>query len=70
LIFLFWNNNKKTNEKLILIMAVSATTASFGQSPLKYPQTKKGVVDTYFGTQVNDPTDGWKTTVLMRQLLG
>jgi hypothetical protein len=51
-------------------MAVSATTASFGQSPLKYPQTKKGVVDTYFGTQVNDPTDGWKTTVLMRQLLG
>lgn len=37
-------------------MAVTATTASFGQSPLKYPQTKKGnVVDTYFGTQVNDP---------------
>jgi prolyl oligopeptidase len=43
-------------KKLILIMAVSATTASFGQSPLKYPQTKKGdVVDNYFGTQVNDP---------------
>ncbi|MBX9888722.1 MAG: prolyl oligopeptidase family serine peptidase [Flavobacteriaceae bacterium] len=43
-------------KKLILIMAVTATTASFGQSPLKYPQTKKGnVVDTYFGTQVNDP---------------
>ena len=37
-------------------MAVSATTASFGQSPLKYPVTKKGnVVDTYFGTAVNDP---------------
>ena len=37
-------------------MAVTATTASFGQSPLKYPQTKKGnVVDTYFGTPVNDP---------------
>lgn len=37
-------------------MAVTATTVSFGQSPLKYPQTKKGnVVDTYFGTQVNDP---------------
>ncbi|MDG2432982.1 prolyl oligopeptidase family serine peptidase [Flavobacterium sp.] len=37
-------------------MAVTATTASFGQSPLKYPATKKGnVVDTYFGTQVNDP---------------
>jgi prolyl oligopeptidase len=43
-------------KKLILIMAVSATTASFGQSPIKYPQTKKGdVVDTYFGTKVNDP---------------
>jgi prolyl oligopeptidase len=43
-------------KKLILIMAVSATTASFGQSPIKYPTTKKGnVVDTYFGTQVNDP---------------
>ncbi|MBC5840797.1 S9 family peptidase [Flavobacterium sp. F-380] len=43
-------------KKLILIMAVTATTVSFGQSPLKYPQTKKGnVVDTYFGTQVNDP---------------
>jgi prolyl oligopeptidase len=43
-------------KKLILIMAISATSASFGQSPLKYPQTKKGdVVDTYFDTQVNDP---------------
>ena len=49
-------NKKRLMKKLILIMAVSATTASFGQSPLKYPQTKKGnVVDTYFGTQVNDP---------------
>jgi prolyl oligopeptidase len=49
-------NKKRLMKKLILIMAVSATTASFGQSPLKYPVTKKGaVVDTYFGTQVNDP---------------
>jgi prolyl oligopeptidase len=46
-------HQKKTNEKLILIMAVSATTHPL--SPPKYPQTKKGdVVDT-FGTQVNDP---------------
>lgn len=49
-------NKKRLMKKLILIMAVSATTASFGQSPLKYPQTKKGdVVDTYFDTKVNDP---------------
>ena len=37
-------------------MVVSATTVSFGQSLLKYPLSKKGdVVDSYFGTQVNDP---------------
>ncbi|SDW00388.1 prolyl oligopeptidase [Flavobacterium degerlachei] len=45
-------------KKLILIMAVIPTIASFGQNknPLKYPETKKGeTVDVYFGTNVNDP---------------
>ena len=46
--------------KIILIMAISASTASFGQSQkdnaLKYPQTKKGeTVDVYFDTKVADP---------------
>jgi prolyl oligopeptidase len=35
-------------------MAVTATTASLDKV-LKYPQTKRNVVDTHFGTQVNDP---------------
>jgi prolyl oligopeptidase len=45
-------------KKLILIMAVIPTMASFGQdkSPVKYPETKKGeTVDVYFGTKVSDP---------------
>jgi prolyl oligopeptidase len=45
-------------KKLILIMAVIPTVASFGQNtnPLKYPETKKGeTVDVYFDTNVNDP---------------
>jgi prolyl oligopeptidase len=45
-------------KKLILIMAVIPTMASFGQdkSPVKYPATKKGeTVDVYFGTKVSDP---------------
>jgi hypothetical protein len=41
----------------------------FGQSPLKYPQNKRDVVDTYFVLKLMIRTDGWKTTVLMRQLL-
>jgi prolyl oligopeptidase len=45
-------------KKLILIMAVIPTIASFGQNsnPIKYPETKKGeTVDVYFGSEVNDP---------------
>ncbi|MFQ3173423.1 MAG: prolyl oligopeptidase [Flavobacterium sp.] len=45
-------------KKLILIMAVIPTMASFGQDkgPIKYPETKKGeTVDVYFGTKVSDP---------------
>jgi prolyl oligopeptidase len=45
-------------KKLILIMAVIPTIASFGQNknPIEYPETKKGeTVDLYFGTEVNDP---------------
>jgi prolyl oligopeptidase len=45
-------------KKLILIMAVIPTIASFGQdkNPIEYPETKKGeTVDVYFGTEVNDP---------------
>jgi hypothetical protein len=39
-----------------------------GQSPLKYPQTKKG--SSRFWLKLMIRTAGWKTTVLMRQLLG
>jgi prolyl oligopeptidase len=45
-------------KKLILIMAIIPTIASFGQNknPIEYPETKKGeTVDIYFGTEVNDP---------------
>jgi prolyl oligopeptidase len=45
-------------KKLILIMAVIPTIASFGQdkNPIEYPETKKGeTVDVYFGTKVDDP---------------
>jgi prolyl oligopeptidase len=45
-------------KKLILIMAVIPTIASFGQdkNPIEYPETKKGeTVDVYFGAKVDDP---------------
>jgi prolyl oligopeptidase len=45
-------------KKLILIMAVLPTLASFGQNqkPIHYPETKKGeTVDQYFDTAVADP---------------
>jgi prolyl oligopeptidase len=47
-------------KKTILIMAISASIVSFGQSqkrsPIKYPPTKKGeTVDVYFNTKVADP---------------
>jgi hypothetical protein len=55
-------------KKLILIMAVTATTASFGQS-LKISQTKRECSG-YLFCYINDPTVGWKTTVLMNNFLG
>ncbi|TRX21348.1 prolyl oligopeptidase family serine peptidase [Flavobacterium franklandianum] len=47
-------------KKIILIMAISTSIISFGQSqkgnPIKYPPTKKGeTVDVYFDTKVADP---------------
>jgi prolyl oligopeptidase len=45
-------------KKLILIMAVLPSMASFGQNqkPIQYPETKKGTtVDQYFDAKVNDP---------------
>jgi prolyl oligopeptidase len=45
-------------KKLILIMAVLPTLASFGQNqkPIHYPETKKGeTVEQYFDTAVADP---------------
>lgn len=47
-------------KKIILVMAVTTSIASFSQNqkmePLTYPETKKtATVDTYFGTEVNDP---------------
>jgi prolyl oligopeptidase len=47
-------------KKIILVMAVTTSIATFSQNqkmePLIYPQTKKtATVDTYFGTEVNDP---------------
>jgi prolyl oligopeptidase len=45
-------------KKLILIMTVIPTMASFGQNknPIKYPETKKGeTIDVYFDTKVSDP---------------
>ncbi len=40
--------------KIIVTMVVSSTIASFGQ--VKYPSTeKKEVIDTYFGTTIQDP---------------
>jgi prolyl oligopeptidase len=45
-------------KKLILIMAVLPSMASFGQNqkPIQYPETKKGAtVDQYFDAKVNDP---------------
>ena len=47
-------------KKIILIMAIASSIASFGQNQkgntLKYPQTKKGeTVDVYFDTKVADP---------------
>lgn len=46
--------------KLLIAMAVTATTAAFGQtqksSTISYPETKKGTtVDTYFNEKVSDP---------------
>jgi prolyl oligopeptidase len=46
--------------KIALLMAVSTSVASFGQSPkeksINYPQTAKGeTVDVYFDTKVSDP---------------
>jgi prolyl oligopeptidase len=47
-------------KKLILMMAITASIGSFGQSQkgnsIQYPQTKKGeTVDVYFDTKVADP---------------
>jgi prolyl oligopeptidase len=47
-------------KKIALLMAVSTSIASFGQSPkekgINYPQTPKGeTVDVYFDTKVSDP---------------
>jgi prolyl oligopeptidase len=47
-------------KKIILIMAVTTSIATFSQNKkmesLNYPETKKtATVDTYFGTEVNDP---------------
>ncbi|UQD55788.1 prolyl oligopeptidase family protein [Flavobacterium sp. K5-23] len=45
-------------KKLILIMAVLPSMASFGQNqkPIQYPETKKGpTVDQYFDAKVSDP---------------
>ncbi len=47
-------------KKIILVMAVTTSIASFCQNQkmetLTYPETKKtATVDTYFGTEVNDP---------------
>jgi prolyl oligopeptidase len=47
-------------KKIFLMMAIAASTGSFGQSQkgnsIHYPQTKKGeTVDVYFGTNVADP---------------
>jgi prolyl oligopeptidase len=46
--------------KIALLMAVSTSIASFGQSPkekgINYPQTPKGeTVDVYFDTKISDP---------------
>ena len=60
-IYLFLFELKKLiMKKIILIMAISASTASFGQNQkdnaVQYPQTKKGeTVDVYFNTKVADP---------------
>jgi prolyl oligopeptidase len=47
-------------KKIIVIMVISTSIGSFGQSqkgsPIKYPLTKKGeTVDVYFDTKVADP---------------
>ena len=47
-------------KKLILMMAITASIGSFGQSQkgnsIQYPQTKKGeTVDVYFDTKIADP---------------
>ncbi len=47
-------------KKIFLMMAIAASTSSFGQhqkeNPIQYPQTKKGeTVDVYFGAKVADP---------------
>ena len=47
-------------KKIILVMAVTTSIAAFSQNQkmetLTYPETKKtATVDTYFGTEVNDP---------------
>ncbi|AOW08458.1 prolyl oligopeptidase family serine peptidase [Flavobacterium gilvum] len=47
-------------KKILILMAVSTSIASLGQSqkatPLKYPKTAKGeTVDVYFDTKVSDP---------------
>ncbi len=52
--------NTSLMKKIILIMVLSASIVSFGQSqkgsPIKYLTTKKGaVVDVYFDTKVADP---------------
>ena len=47
-------------KKIILVMAVTTSIATFSQNqkmePLTFPETKKtATTDTYFGTEVNDP---------------
>ena len=47
-------------KKIITLMAVTSSIASFCQNqksgPLVYPETKKTeTIDTYFGTEINDP---------------
>jgi hypothetical protein len=53
---IFEINKKTLMKKLILIMAVLPTIASFGQNqkPIQYPETRRGV-DLYFDAKVADP---------------
>ena len=56
--FVTFVNMKKYNMKLklVFIMMITKGAFSFGQKPIVYPETRRDkTIDTYFGTQVNDP---------------